>query len=146
MLREIEIPPLWLALCAALGWRASRLWQWPLPGGPAIGLVLIVLGCLLMGLAAAQMLLAHTTVIPRRDPNALVTSGAFALSRNPIYVADALILAGLLLWWQVLWMIWLVPAFMLVITLRFIRGEEARLRAGFGAEYERYCANTRRWI
>ena len=146
MLREIEIPPLWLALCAALGWRASQLWQWPLPGGPAIGLVLIVLGCLLMGLAAAQMLLAHTTVIPRRDPNALVTSGAFALSRNPIYLADAMILAGLLIYWQGALALPLVALFIGFITRRFIQGEEARIAAQFGAEFHAYCLRTRRWI
>jgi hypothetical protein len=47
---------------------------------------------------AAQMTLARTTVIPRRNPSALVTGGLFAWSRNPIYLADAIILTGAILW------------------------------------------------
>ena len=145
-MREFELPPLWLALFLALGWGGAQIWRLPIWGGEAVGLALVALGVLLMGLAAGQMMLARTTVIPRRDPRALVTGGVFAISRNPIYVADALILAGGLLYWQAGWLLWLVAGFMAVISRRFILGEEARLRAQFGAVYADYCATTRRGL
>ena len=40
----------------------------------------------------------------------------------------------------------LVPLFVWVITQRFIIGEEAGLRAVFGADFDRYAAQTRRWL
>lgn len=146
MLREIEIPPVWLAGVVLIGWGASRLWTLSFFGGQEIGLMLFFLGAVFMVLAAGQMLWRRTTVIPRRDPNALVASGCFAISRNPIYVADAVMLAGALLYLEVAYMLWLVPLFMAIITRRFILGEEDRLRRRFGMVYEEYCRSTRRWF
>ncbi|MDV7269419.1 isoprenylcysteine carboxylmethyltransferase family protein [Thioclava sp. A2] len=146
MLREIELPPVWLAGAIVIGWGVSRLWTVSFFGGQQIGMMLFAIGAVFMVLAAGQMLLRRTTVIPRRDPNALVTSGCFAISRNPIYVADALMLAGALLYLEAAYMLWLVPLFMAIITRRFVLGEEDRLRRRFGAVYEDYCRATRRWL
>ena len=82
-----------------------------------------------MAWAAWVMLRGGATVDPTRPPTALVTSGPYRLSRNPIYLADALILAGLCLLWQPWAAALLVPGFMAVIGHRFIRREEAWLRA-----------------
>jgi protein-S-isoprenylcysteine O-methyltransferase Ste14 len=146
LLQEIDLPPFWLALFAGAGWVLARLLPMPFVQGRPIGAVLIVMGLVLMGVAALQMVLRHTTFIPRRDPTALVTGGVFALSRNPIYLADALILAGLLLWWDGIAALWLVPAFMVFISRRYILGEEARIAARFGKEWRDYAAQTRRWL
>lgn len=145
-LKEIDIPPLWLAVFAAPGWAVGQVFPLALPHGAALGLVLLALGLGLMGLAAGQMVLARTSFIPRRRPERLVTWGVFALSRNPIYLADALVLAGLLLWWNAVLAAPLVPAFMAFITRRFIRGEEAWIAAAHGAEYAAYRARVRRWL
>lgn len=145
-LRILDLPPVWLGLFASLGWGLARVLPVPFGPGRVLGMVLIGLGLALMAVAVAQMVARHTTFIPRRDPAALVTGGAFALSRNPIYLADALILAGLLLWWDGLAALWLVPGFMALIARRFIAGEEARIRARFGADWQRYAARTRRWL
>ena len=141
-----DLPPIWLAVFGALGWVCGRLLPVALPGGPWLGAGLVAAGLVLMALAAAQMLLQRTTFIPRRDPAALVTGGVFALTRNPIYLGDALVLAGLLLVWHAVWALFLVPAFMVFIARRFIRDEEARIAARFGAEWQRYANRTRRWL
>lgn len=146
LLREIDIPPLWLGLFAAAGWGVAQIVPLGLPGGGLVGRALVGIGLVLMATAAAQMVARHTTFIPRRDPTALVTGGAFALSRNPIYLADALVLSGLLILWHGALALPLVPAFMILITRRFILGEEARIKAHFGAEYDAYCSRTRRWL
>lgn len=146
ILREIDIPPLWLGLALALAWATGQALPLALPLGAAAGRLLIGLGLALMGVAVLQMVLRHTTFIPRRDPSALVTGGAFRLSRNPIYLGDALILAGAILIWDAALALPLVPAFTALITRHFILGEEARIAARFGAEFDAYRARTRRWI
>ena len=143
MLREIDIPPLWLGLALALSWALSWIWAWPMPG---IGLALIGLGAVLMVVAVAQMLLSRTTFIPRRNPRALVTAGVFRISRNPIYLADAVILTGAILWLDAVLALPLVASFVWLIQTRFIRDEEARLTEAFGPEFDLWAAHTRRWL
>lgn len=148
-LKWIDIPPVWLALFAALAWvQATRLpVGQPGPGGmDLLGGLLVGGGLVLIALAAHGMMQARTTVIPHRDPDALVTSGIFRRTRNPIYLGDALILIGLMLRWEAWPSLILLPLFVWVITDRFIVPEEARLRDRFGAAFDRYATATRRWI
>jgi protein-S-isoprenylcysteine O-methyltransferase Ste14 len=146
MAKEIDFPPVWLAGFAAIGGVIGRIAPIDLGVNSILGAGLILVGLVLMLVAAAQMMMARTTVIPHRDPNALVMGGVFSLSRNPIYLADALVLVGLYLHWDALVALPLVAVFMAVITRRFIRPEEARLQAIFGEIYADYCARTRRWL
>ncbi len=141
-----DLPPVWLAVFLGLSYGAARLWPVRVPGMPAVGLGLAGLGVVLLLVAAAQMLARRTTVHPHGQPAVLVTGGLFRLSRNPIYLADALMLAGLTLWWDGLVALPLVPVFMALIARRFIRPEEARLRAAFGVAADAYMARTRRWL
>lgn len=145
-LREIDLPPLWLALFAAVVWLTGRALPLPLPFTHPPGYALVLAGVVLTLVAAAQMVLARTPLIPRRKPGRLVTGGVFALSRNPIYLADAMILAGLVLVWDAALAAPLVPAFMALITRRYIRGEEVAIATLFGPEYQAYRARTRRWL
>jgi protein-S-isoprenylcysteine O-methyltransferase Ste14 len=80
------------------------------------------------------------------EANHLVTTGIFSRSRNPIYLGDALVLAGLALRWEAPIALVLVPLFMGTITQRFIVPEENRLRVKFRADFARYCQKTRRWL
>lgn len=146
MAKEIDYPPIWLAGFAAAGGIVGRFAPVGMPFNSIVGAGLILVGIVLMLVAVGQMMMARTTVIPHRDPSSLVMNGVFALSRNPIYLADALILAGLYFNWDALLALPLVAVFMIVITRRFIRPEEARLTGVFGEIYEDYRARTRRWI
>lgn len=144
MLREIDIPPLWLVLALGASWALSLVWQGPSLGWLALGV--IGLGLALMGAAVLVMVLARTTVIPRRNPGALVTSGPFRISRNPIYLGDALILTGAVAWWGAWLALPLVPLFMVLITRRYILNEEDRLRSTFGTAYDDWAARVPRWF
>lgn len=146
MAKEVDFPPVWLAGFALAGWLIGFLWPVRFAWNAVIGMVLVVLALVLMGLAALQMLVAGTTVIPHRDPRALVTGGVFRLSRNPIYLADAILLTGLYIAWGALLALPLVALFMWVIDRRFIRDEEARLARQFGEDFAAYRATTRRWL
>ncbi|WP_444452470.1 methyltransferase family protein [Rhodobacter capsulatus] len=145
-LRDIDLPPLWLAAFAAVVWITGSVVPLALPYTHPVGYVLVLAGVVLTLVAAGQMVLMRTTVIPRREPCRLVTSGVFAVSRNPIYLADAMILAGLILVWDAALAAPLVPAFMALITRRYIRGEEVAIATLFGPEYQAYRARVRRWL
>jgi protein-S-isoprenylcysteine O-methyltransferase Ste14 len=147
VLAAIDLPPVWLALHVAVAWVLSLVSP-PVFGafGTLAGLWLIGLGILVTLLAAAQMALQRTTVIPRRTPASLVTSGLFAVSRNPIYLSDLLILLGAILWLDAVLALPLLPGFAWLIQTRFILDEEARLAAAFGPEFDLWAARTRRWI
>jgi protein-S-isoprenylcysteine O-methyltransferase Ste14 len=113
--------------------------------GRIAGTVLIVGGLFIFISALLQFRRHRTTVMPRETPVAMIDSGIYRLSRNPIYLADTLFLAGATLWWDAASLL-LVPLFVMIITRRFILGEESGLRAVFGAAFDRYAAQTRRWL
>jgi protein-S-isoprenylcysteine O-methyltransferase Ste14 len=118
-------------------------------GGPwadFAGGLLVGGGIVLMLLAVAEMRRQRTTVVPHRDADALVTGGIFSRSRNPIYLGDALLLAGLILRWDAVLSLPLIPVFVWLIERRFVIPEENRLRRKFRADFARYEAKVRRWV
>ncbi|SEH57864.1 methyltransferase family protein [Paracoccus alkenifer] len=142
--RVLDYPPVWLAIFAGAAWAAGRLWS--LPVAPDAGRALVLAGLALMGASGWVMLRGGATVDPTRPPTALVTRGPYRLSRNPIYLADAVILTGLCLIWQPVAALVLVPGFVAVIGRRFIRREEAWLRARDARGFDAWAARTRRWL
>lgn len=148
-MKWIDLPPIWLVGFLALSFGLGRAGFFGDPFGDWAdlpGTVLVGLGVGLMFLAVFQMARYRTTVIPHRDADALVTTGIFGLSRNPIYLGDAMVLAGAVLLFAPPVAILLVPVFMLVIRQRFILPEEARLSRRFGREFDDYARRVRRWI
>ena len=147
-MRHLDYPPVWLLAALGLAWAQAVVLpvspgsEWLRTTGTGIALA----GGALMLLAAPEFLRARTTIVPHRAPDALITGGVYRLSRNPIYLADALILAGLCLRWGAWPSLVLVPLFVAIITRRFILPEEARLHAAFGREYSAYAARVRRWV
>lgn len=83
--------------------------------------------------------------IDAERPDALVTTGIFAISRNPIYVGFILMLLGQFL----VFPNWLMLLYLLgglwVIHRQILR-EETFLRAHYGQAYTDYCARVRRYI
>jgi protein-S-isoprenylcysteine O-methyltransferase Ste14 len=114
--------------------------------GQLLAGLLIGAGLVLMLLAVIEMRKFRTTVLPHMQAAHLVTSGIFKRTRNPIYLGDALLLAGFCLRWEAVLALPLVPLFVWVIERRFILAEEARLARKFGNAYGSYMRNTRRWI
>lgn len=147
-MRNSERPPLWLLAFLGLAYGQSLLYPAPLFGayGDWPGYALTVAGLVLMIVAAAQMILAKTSLRPGRQAGVLLTRGAFRISRNPMYLGDALVLLGLILVWDAWPSLVLVPILVLVITRRFILWEEEQLLARFREDYDAYVERTRRWI
>ena len=146
----IDIPPVWLLGTALLAWAQARFlplglsldgWFADLLSG-----VLIGAGILLAILAIVEFRRFKTTVIPHQMPTSMVQTGIFKFSRNPIYLGDVLILAGLILRFDAVLSLLLIPVFVWVLERRFILPEEDRLRRAFRADFARYERRTRRWI
>ncbi|WP_108859478.1 isoprenylcysteine carboxylmethyltransferase family protein [Ruegeria sp. Alg231-54] len=149
-MRKIDVPPVWLLGFAVLAWLQAR----HMPMGLSLdhGFVDLLSGVLIGGgivlivLAAAEFRRHRTTFIPHETPTSLVQSGIFKRSRNPIYVGDVLILSGLILRFDAVASLVLIPIFVWLLERRFIMPEEYRLRRTFRADFARYERQTRRWI
>lgn len=146
-MKFLDLPPVWLAYFMLGAYAADS--TFPLrviPASDIVGWTLIVAALALAAWAAVAFGRARTSVFPRQKPSAIVTSGPYQFSRNPIYVADAMILTG---WGAILGSLWpfiLVPFFCWVIQERFIKGEEEALRREFPKEWAAWAATTRRWL
>lgn len=149
-LRWIDLPPIWLIVFASVAWAQARHLTYGLDFGGAwaefAGGILTGGGVLLMLLAIYEMRRMRTTVIPHMEASTLVQSGIFKRTRNPIYLGDAMVLSGLILYWDAVLSLPLIPVFVWVIEKRFIEPEENRLRRKFRADFARYEKEVRRWI
>lgn len=96
--------------------------------------------------AAALFRRAGTNIRPFMPSTALVVSGPYKLTRNPMYLGMAGILLGAAVFMGSLTPFVVIPAFMALIAERFIIPEEAKLEAAFGRDYTDYKARVRRWL
>lgn len=106
-----------------------------------------VLACVALWFTAVRaMRMAHTTLNPTGIPEKLLTSGPFAISRNPLYLANTLFLIALGLIVGSAWFI--LAAFLAAFATRklSIEREEKVLARRFGKKYRDYAARVRRWI
>lgn len=87
-----------------------------------------------------------TTILPDGEPSQLLKSGLFGYSRNPIYVAMALLLTGSGLAFGHLLALLIVPVFILLVQQVWIVKEEENMEAAFGQHYRNYKLKVRRWL
>ena len=144
----LDWPPVWTALGLLAIWVLSFVPFVPGFGAFAPGLALasLVVGLWLMVMAVLRMRAHGTTIIPHRMPQALVTDSVFAISRNPIYLGDALILLGATFWANTILGLCVIAGFIWVINDRFILAEEDRLADAFGDQAAEWFNRVRRWI
>ena len=142
-----DLPPVWAAGTLGLQWAATEWVPLVRLGRLADGLgwVSVVAGLALAVWAALWFRRKRTTIEPRETPSTLIVEGPFRINRNPIYAGMALVLLGAGLVLGALSAVLLAIAFPIVVTRRFILGEEDALRAAFGEEADAYLARTRRW-
>ncbi|WP_299965388.1 isoprenylcysteine carboxylmethyltransferase family protein [uncultured Roseobacter sp.] len=149
-MKWLDMPPLWLVVFAALAWAQAQFLPLGLslrhPVTLLLAGVLVGGGVVLTVLAALEFRKHKTTIVPHETPAVLIQSGIFARSRNPIYLADVLLLTGLCLWWDAVPALALVPVFVWVLERRFILPEEKRMRRTFRADFARYEQKVRRWL
>jgi len=111
-----------------------------------IGLGLGALGIVLLAFSILTMRAAGTTLRPHGGATALVTTGPYKRFRNPIYLADCLILFGIAEITKNVWFVIGAFVFGLLVTWLSILPEERYLERRFGRAYLDYKAISRRWI
>lgn len=129
----------------------GRVYPLPWPGlddlpARIIGYGFGVAGLALVGWGLLTLRRAETTVLPHKRVDRLVTEGAFAFRRNPIYMGEVLVFLGLAQVTGNVWMAIIAPLFAILILVLAILPEERHLEARFGEAYLAYKARTRRWF
>lgn len=142
-------PPLVYAVGLGCGWWLQH--RWPLGGHPPVWLqhiaeALLIASVGLMLWAAITIWRHNTTVNPYGSVTRLVTSGPFSLSRNPIYLADAVAYAALTVLLGSLWPLLFVPLVWATMHYGVIMHEERYLTDQFGEDYRAYTSRVKRWI
>jgi protein-S-isoprenylcysteine O-methyltransferase Ste14 len=142
-------PPLIYLLPLALGLLLDRRLHIPfLPRGVAriIGWPLVGSGMALTAWSVRTMLGADTTIRPDKPVSILIQDGPFRYTRNPLYLSDAMIYAGISVLRNALWAIVLLPLVLYVIQREVIGREERYLERTFGEEYLNYKERAPRWV
>jgi protein-S-isoprenylcysteine O-methyltransferase Ste14 len=145
----IAPPPLIFVVFMVLGWPLEFWRPTTVLTGPLwsrIGIGLIVLAVLIIFIAGFQFWRARTSPEPWRPTTAIVETGLFRYSRNPMYLAGALFHIGVALLLGSLWVaVSLLPA-LVVLHYGVIRREEIYLTRKFGDAYRSYLARVPRWL
>ncbi len=147
---RMKFPPALYAVPLAVTLAVHR-WLKPLPiGAPgaasASGTGLMAAGIALGAAGAVTVLRRGTTVVPDRAVTALVTSGPYRFSRNPMYTGLTVGYVGAALrarsWWPLL----VLPAIVAAVRAWVIGPEEQYLAERFGTAYTEYSSRVRRWL
>jgi protein-S-isoprenylcysteine O-methyltransferase Ste14 len=143
-------PPIAWALAVLVGLALD--WLVPLPFVPAalpvrwLGALLFALALALFAWAIATMTRAGSSVPTSLPTTAIVDTGPYRFTRNPIYLGMVLALVGLAIAFDSLWLLLTLVPFALVIRYGVVAREEAYLERKFGDVYRRYRSRVRRWL
>jgi protein-S-isoprenylcysteine O-methyltransferase Ste14 len=149
--KDFLIPPFaffyfYLIFADAFGWpRVSRQVLFGSGAAGWLGVAFCLAGLLFLFWSLVSFGRSFRVGIDDENPDELVTSGVFAWSRNPIYVAFWWILLGQFL----VFPNWLLSVYLAAATWLFhrqVRREEAYLAHRYGAEYADYCRRVRRYL
>jgi protein-S-isoprenylcysteine O-methyltransferase Ste14 len=135
--------------------RSPRSWCsvgfWPTPivghgGALWLGLALLIIGAAIVIPGRRQLLAAGTNVDPTLPTTAIVTTGPFRFSRNPLYVGLTLLYLGLTFAFDTWWGIILLVPILVVMHFGVVLREERYLKEAFGETYRQYCSTVRRYL
>ena len=116
------------------------------PGSTGLGGGLLIVALLIAAWGFRAFVHHHNPVAPHQPINGLMTGGPFRYTRNPLYLALALLHAGIGLVSGYVWMLLTLLPTLLIVRYYVIAREEAYLTRRFGAAYLDYQTRVRRWI
>ena len=143
-------PPIWamvfLVLAAGVSWALG--WpQVPIPHHEPIGMVIFFAGWILPVWAFGLFRTAGTELDPLSERNAaLITSGPYRLTRNPMYLGLSIASLGMAIWVGAWPMLAAPVGVFAVANWMHIPFEEAKMRRQFGPDYDAYMSKVRRWL
>ncbi|MGL4490732.1 MAG: methyltransferase family protein [Rhizobiaceae bacterium] len=149
---RVPWPPLIYGAAILLGGFSPMLLPTPWVASPfsdflsAIGVMLIVVALFIDFKAMSLMHAKKTTIMPNKGADHLVTTGAFSISRNPIYLANTMLTIGAGVCFGIIWFIPLALAAAFLTQKLAIEREEKHLASKFGKPWRDYTHKVRRWI
>ncbi|MGF7212003.1 protein-S-isoprenylcysteine O-methyltransferase Ste14 [Skermanella aerolata] len=147
----IAPPPLLFAGAVAIG-LALHHWVFPIGFGLSPGIRyasggLLIVAALAIALSAIRLFgKAGTHVEPWKPSTALVTSGVYRYTRNPMYLGMALMHVGLSLIFDSVTLLLMLVPFLVVIRYGVIAREERYLTSKFPIDYPAFQKRVRRWF
>ena len=118
----------------------------PLTIALAAALIGVAIWLALDGAAMLHFRRSGTSMVPMRPTTALVTSGPYQFTRNPMYLGMAVLYAALALALGVIWALAVLPLVILAVDRLVIAREEPYLERKFGEQYREYKGRVRRWL
>jgi protein-S-isoprenylcysteine O-methyltransferase Ste14 len=151
----IARPILMFPASQLLGFALERLLRLPFPF-PRISLVhwvsafiagaLIIIGIAIFTAGVRGFSRAATPLPTNQPARALVTTGIYRWTRNPIYLAFFLVYVGIGIIVRNPWILMLVLPLAVIVRYGVVAREEAYLERRFGDSYRDYKARVRRWL
>jgi protein-S-isoprenylcysteine O-methyltransferase Ste14 len=116
------------------------------PPGP-LGFAVLAVGAVCLLWCVRDFYLAgEGTLAPWDPPRRLVRIGLYRYTRNPMYVAVAIILLGWVATYRFFPLAMYAVIVLIAFHLRVILGEEPWLARNHGDEWRRYAAEVPRWL
>jgi protein-S-isoprenylcysteine O-methyltransferase Ste14 len=130
-------------LLLELGWRLPYL---PRTIAALLGSFVVVVAVVIFLYSVRKFHTAGTPVPGNKPTAAIVRTGPYRFSRNPIYLAFSIFQLGIASWVNSLWLIGTLIAAIAVMASVVIPREERYLERRFGADYLDYKRSVRRWL
>lgn len=135
------------AILSGVGLDFVRPLRWlPPVAGVWVGALLVLFSVALFIASTHQFRVARTPVPGNKPTTAIVQSGPYRFSRNPIYLAFSILVLGIACWFNSLWLLGTLASAVGLMSLVVIPREERYLERRFGAGYRGYRARVRRWL
>jgi protein-S-isoprenylcysteine O-methyltransferase Ste14 len=147
----IAPPPLLALACIAAGFIAARFKPLPFFPGPAsirvaIAVVLFLVPVAIVFVARRELVKHKEHPNPYKPTSAIVTSGIYRLSRNPIYIAFLIFVLATAIAANNAWLLLSIVVLLVLLQFGVVRAEERYLSGKFGVEYDAYRRTVRRWL
>jgi len=143
-------PPIALVLAILAGLTLQQIVALPfmpawVPAGWVGGTVFVAALALVIW-SIVTMTRAGSNVPTNMPTTAIVETGPYRFTRNPIYLGMFAGVFGLAVAFNTLWLLGILVVFALVIRYGVVAREEAYLERKFGDTYRNYRSRVRRWL
>jgi protein-S-isoprenylcysteine O-methyltransferase Ste14 len=144
-------PPLLTVLCIAAGFIADHVKPFPFIHGMAWPRVALCVALLFLAgavvVSGIRQLRKHNEhPSPYRPTDAIVGSGIYRFTRNPIYLGFLLVVLAVGIGANSAWFLLSVVALFVGLTFGVVKPEERYLSVKFGDQYDEYRRRVRRWV
>ena len=145
----ITQPPVIYLGSILLGWLINKVFPMTISSGTWfkwVGVIFILIAIIIIALSRREFIKVNTSIRPDKSTTAIITTGPYKVSRNPLYTSLTLFHIALGIVFNNLWILFMVIPAIIMIVLGVITKEEKYLENKFGQQYLDYKSSVRRWF